>query len=143
MKITTVQAALGPALILLSTQVGATVHHRHQHLHHQALSHNHASSSQDNYSERNATELQKRGGGKSCAFPKSDGLVAVTPGGMNAGWALAPDRECAAGTWCPFACPPGKLMNQWKPGTSYNFPDSTVSACAGASLLPALLLTKD
>ena len=132
MKITTIQAALGSAL-LLSTQAGATLHHRHQHLH-QKLSHAHISASRynDNYSERNATELRKRGG-KSCAFPKSDGLVEVTPGGKNAGWAMAPDQECVSGTWCPIACPSGKVMNQWKPDTTYSFPDSTVSVDPGPS----------
>ena len=133
MKITTIQAALGSALFL-STQAGATLHHRHQHLHHhhQKLAHAHASSSDysDKYRERNATELRKRGG-KSCAFPKTAGLVEVTPGEKNAGWAMAPDQECVSGTWCPIACPSGKVMNQWKPDTSYNFPDSTVSVCRG------------
>ncbi|KAF3767806.1 hypothetical protein M406DRAFT_31870, partial [Cryphonectria parasitica EP155] len=59
-----------------------------------------------------------------CAFPESEGLVAVTPGSSNAGWAMSPDQECTAGSYCPFACPPGQLMNQWKPGTTYVYPES-------------------
>jgi hypothetical protein len=45
---------------------------------------------------------------------------------MNGGWALAPDQECVDGTWCPIACPAGKVMAQWKPNTHYTYPDSTV-----------------
>lgn len=135
MKITTIQAAVGSALAF-STQAVATLHHRHQHLHHhQKLSHSHDSASlvssyNERYSARNTTELRKRGG-KTCEFPSDKGLVAVTPGEMNGGWAMAPDQECTSGTWCPIACPPGKVMNQWKPDTSYAFPESTVSINLG------------
>ncbi|OTA57774.1 glycoside hydrolase family 132 protein, partial [Hypoxylon sp. EC38] len=60
-----------------------------------------------------------------CAFPTDKGLFAVTPDAMNGGWAMAPDQECVSGTWCPIACPPGQVMAQWKPGTTYAFPEST------------------
>ncbi|KAI0379765.1 hypothetical protein F5Y04DRAFT_282560 [Hypomontagnella monticulosa] len=134
MKITTIQAALVSAALLLSAQpCAATAQHRHHHLHlekkHSGHSHTHISLQNDynpNYSERNSsTTLLSRDGKKKCKFPEDKGLFAVTPSAMNGGWALAPDQECVSGTWCPIACPPGKVMAQWKPGTHYTFPDST------------------
>lgn len=60
-----------------------------------------------------------------CKFPTNDDLVAVTPKSMNAGWAMSPDQECTAGNYCPYACPPGKLMAQWDTAaTSYSYPES-------------------
>lgn len=60
----------------------------------------------------------KRSG--TCSFPNSDGLVAVTPKSSNAGWAMSPDQQCTSGSYCPYACPPGKVMAQWDPkATSY------------------------
>ncbi|KAK9374464.1 uncharacterized protein V1513DRAFT_445735 [Lipomyces chichibuensis] len=60
-----------------------------------------------------------------CSFPSNDGLVAVTPGSINGGWALSPDTACTAGSWCPYACPSGQLMAQWDPSaTSYTYPQS-------------------
>lgn len=67
--------------------------------------------------------LFKRSG--NCAFPSDKGMVAVQTSGLNAGWAMHDDQECSPGTWCPFACPPGQLMNQWDPDvTSYTYPGS-------------------
>jgi hypothetical protein len=67
----------------------------------------------------------KRAG--TCEFPKDAGLVAVTPGEQNAGWALSPDQPCKPGMYCPYACPPGQLMNQWDPSaTTYSYPKSQV-----------------
>ncbi|QSZ33582.1 hypothetical protein DSL72_005150 [Monilinia vaccinii-corymbosi] len=64
--------------------------------------------------------LQKRG---VCAFPTDAGLVAVTPGSMNAGWAMSPDQACKPNSYCPYACPPGQVMAQWNPkATSYTYP---------------------
>ncbi|RYP47484.1 hypothetical protein DL768_006456 [Monosporascus sp. mg162] len=124
MKITSIQAAIGSAVVLLSAPTVATVQHRHRHLH-QKLAHAHSRSSyNEKYSARNITELEKRGN-RACPFPQDKGLVAVTPGEKNAGWAMAPDQECVEGTWCPIACPPGQVMNQWKPQTTYAFPEST------------------
>lgn len=139
MKTTILQAAIGSAVIVLAAQpcYAASHHqHRHQHrqLHHQH--HHHHTSKRDDYHFSNATanpryesrrpeKLQARGGAK-CEFPTSKGLFAVTPGSMNGGWALAPDQECVDGTWCPIACPAGQVMAQWKPGTTYAFPESTV-----------------
>ncbi|RYP75711.1 hypothetical protein DL771_002198 [Monosporascus sp. 5C6A] len=124
MKITSIRVAIGSAVVLLSTPTIATVQHRHQHLH-QKLAHAHGSSGyNEKYSARNISALEKRGN-KACPFPTDKGLVAVTPGAKNAGWAMAPDQECVEGTWCPIACPPGQVMNQWKPQTTYAFPEST------------------
>lgn len=62
-----------------------------------------------------------------CSFPTNQGLVAVTKDQSNAGWAMSPDQKCTGGSYCPYACPPGKLMAQWDPsattytsGTSMN-----------------------
>lgn len=56
-----------------------------------------------------------------CSFPNDKGLVAVTKDQGNAGWAISPDQRCSAGSYCPYACPPGKLMAQWdKSATSYS-----------------------
>ncbi|OBA22393.1 hypothetical protein METBIDRAFT_11234 [Metschnikowia bicuspidata var. bicuspidata NRRL YB-4993] len=60
-----------------------------------------------------------------CEFPTDEGLVEITPTLLNAGWALSPDQECSAGSYCPYACPPGQLMNQWDPeSTSYTTSES-------------------
>lgn len=37
---------------------------------------------------------------------------------------MSPDRPCKFGSYCPYACPPGQVMNQWKPGTTYTYPES-------------------
>ncbi|KAI1470241.1 uncharacterized protein F4812DRAFT_258108 [Daldinia caldariorum] len=134
MKITTIQAAVGSAVLLLNAQsCAATVQHRHHHLHLEkkhSSSHSHSHGHLQNaynpkYSQRNSSSLVSRDGKKKCQFPKDKGLFAVTPSAMNGGWALAPDQECVSGTWCPIACPPGKVMAQWKPDTHYAFPEST------------------
>lgn len=60
-----------------------------------------------------------------CKFPSDKGLVSVTPKKDNAGWALSPDQKCTAGSYCPYACPAGKLMAQWdKSATTYSYPES-------------------
>ncbi|KAL7628114.1 hypothetical protein AAE478_002311 [Parahypoxylon ruwenzoriense] len=138
MKITTIQAALGSAALLLSAQpCAATAQHRHHHLHlakRHSYSHGHGhgrvrgqlqADYNPNYSARNSSALVSRDGKNKCQFPDDKGLIAVTPDGMNGGWAMAPDQECVSGTWCPIACPPGKVSTQWKPGTHYQYPEST------------------
>ncbi|KAI0172269.1 hypothetical protein GGR52DRAFT_549668 [Hypoxylon sp. FL1284] len=140
MKITTIQAAIGSAALLLSAQpCAATAQHRHHHLHLEKKHghvHSHPqlrdslkvdlhNSYNPNYSERNSSTLVSRDGKKKCKFPEDKGLFAVTPSMMNGGWAMAPDQECVSGTWCPIACPSGQVMAQWKPGTTYTFPEST------------------
>ena len=70
-------------------------------------------------------EIAKRGG--QCQFPTNAGLVAITPGQQNAGWAMSPDQPCTPGSYCPYACPPGQVMAQWDPeATSYTYPLSMV-----------------
>ncbi|KAI1197529.1 beta-glucosidase-domain-containing protein [Nemania serpens] len=143
MKTTTLQAAIGSAILLLATQpcyAGSQHLHHHQHrqIHHQHQHHHRHTNKRENYNSNNATvnprydshrpeKLQARGGAK-CEFPTTKGLFAVTPNAMNGGWALAPDQECVDGTWCPIACPSGQVMAQWKPGTTYVYPEST---CGG------------
>ena len=75
--------------------------------------------------ETAAPIVEKRDG--QCAFPYDAGLVPVTPGSMNAGWAMSPDQPCKPGNYCPYACPPGQVMAQWDPeATSYTYPQSMV-----------------
>lgn len=74
--------------------------------------------------ETHEYELVKRG---TCAFPTDAGLVAVTPGSANAGWAMSPDQSCQPGSYCPYACPSGQVSMQWDPtATSYTYPASMV-----------------
>ena len=62
-------------------------------------------------------KLAKR---STCDFPSDAGLVAVTPGSSNGGWAMSPDQPCALGSYCPYACPSGQMSMQWDPSaTSY------------------------
>ncbi|KAI5816164.1 hypothetical protein BZA77DRAFT_247271 [Pyronema omphalodes] len=59
-----------------------------------------------------------------CDLPAHPDIVPVTPHLDNKGWAHSYDRPCSAGTWCPYACPPGKVMNQWNPtAVAYVHPD--------------------
>lgn len=70
-----------------------------------------------------AIPVEKRD--NTCKFPTDKGLVAVAPKEDNAGWALSPDQKCTGGSYCPYACPPGKLMGQWDPkATTYSYPES-------------------
>lgn len=97
------------ALVGLLAFADAAHNHGHAHLH---RSHNHS-------------DLEKRGG--QCQFPTDAGLVSVTPGSQNAGWAMSPDQPCKPGNWCPYACPPGQVSMQWNPeATSYTYPLSMV-----------------
>ncbi|CUM63081.1 uncharacterized protein PRCAT00000646001 [Priceomyces carsonii] len=71
-----------------------------------------------------AAPMNKRGG-NTCSFPSNDGMVLITPKSDNAGWAMSPDQKCTSGNYCPYACPPGKLMAQWdKSAKSYTYPES-------------------
>ncbi|GMM36533.1 hypothetical protein DASC09_038580 [Saccharomycopsis crataegensis] len=72
-----------------------------------------------------AVEVSKRSSGNDCEFPTDLGLVAVNEKGTGGGWAIAMDQTCKAGSWCPYACPPGYLSAQWDPeATSYTYPQS-------------------
>lgn len=82
-------------------------------------------------------ELRKRG---QCAFPTGAGLIAVTPGSANGGWAMSPDQPCRPGSYCPYACPSGQVSVQWDPkATSYSYPQSMVRNLRGMGVL---LLTR-
>lgn len=128
MKFSILQAALGSASILFSTQVVAAGHghgHGHRHAH-------------DQYSNRH-THAHQRGGlpgtpkaprKATCSLPDHPDLVHV-PGGDNNGFAMSPDEPCEDGKWCPIACVSGKVMAQWKPNTTYNYPESMVRVAAG------------
>lgn len=107
------------ALILFAASVQAK-HSGHEHLEAIHRRHRH-----ERELARQANETLVRRG--ICAFPKDAGLVAVTPGAGNAGWAFAPDQTCTSGRYCPYACPPGQVSMQWDPSvTSYVYPGSRV-----------------
>jgi hypothetical protein len=106
MRLINLSAALVGALSAPSIVAGKS--HGHRHGQHSAFE---------------SRPLQKRGG--QCQFPTDDpNMVAVTPDAKNAGWALSPDQECKPGSYCPFACKPGMVMNQWDPDSTYDYPSS-------------------
>ncbi|KAK8128347.1 hypothetical protein PG984_009455 [Apiospora sp. TS-2023a] len=110
MKLSALQAALGSATLLLAEPALATSAHKHKHL---ARRNDHSQL----HSRSAVAHLEDRG--LACKFPAADGLVAVSPGSMNGGWALSPDQVCYPGRYCPYACPPGEMMAQWKPDSTY------------------------
>jgi hypothetical protein len=136
MKLMQIQAAIGTAILLLSSPCDAK--HPHQLSHLEAKRHNHRRTHPsprvegieqppqvESIEDGSREGLRKRGG--SCAFPSDAGLVAITPGSKNAGWALSPDQACTPGSYCPYACPSGQIMAQWNPeATSYTYPMSMV-----------------
>src|SRR5277367_3671468 len=93
MKFLDSQTAIGAAILLLSIPSQASHSHlevlerRHSHHHHKKA---HTSPRVDGLGDV-AQNLKKRG---SCTFPTNVGLVPVTPGLLNAGWAQAPDMPC-------------------------------------------------
>lgn len=129
----------GASAALLLTSIASAKHGVHEHV--QAL-HRRAHVRQTRSTPENAEVgveiraaspetvapvIAKRGG--RCAFPYDAGLVAVTPGAANAGWAMSPDEPCEPGNYCPYACPPGQVMAQWDPkATSYTYPQSMVGS---------------
>lgn len=123
MKSATLAALIGSLLVSLAAQpVAAHVGHRHLHQEYkQAHNHSHGAEELEQQLKPRGRLVNRSG---QCAFPEDLGLVTVTPGELNAGWAMSPDQECTAGSYCPFACPPGQVMNQWKPGSTYVYPDS-------------------
>lgn len=142
MRFLDTQAVLAAALLLLS-QASASKHShglgrldrlekRHNHL----RKHSHTSPSAGTEASTilgdGGHQEVKRG---TCSFPTGDGLVAVTPGSSNGGWALSPDETCTAGSYCPYACPSGQVSMQWDPSvTSYTYPGSMVSTINGPKL---------
>ena len=125
MKLFNIEAAIGTAMLLLSLPCDAKHSHRLQHLEVMGKRHDHNRIHASPRAEGiEAPVVEKRG---TCEFPTDAGLVAVTPGSSNAGWAMSPDQPCTAGGYCPFACPSGQVMAQWNPqATSYTYPQSMV-----------------
>ena len=124
MKLLEIQAALGTAILLLSSPCDAKHSHRLQHLEVLGKRHDHNRLHASPRAEGIENVLEKRG---TCEFPSDAGLVAVTPGSSNGGWAMSPNQPCTVGSYCPFACPPGQVMAQWNPAaTSYTYPISMV-----------------
>jgi hypothetical protein len=124
MKLLDIQAAIGTAILLLSSPCDAKHGHRLQHLEVLGKRHDHNRVHASPRAEGIENALEKRG---TCNFPSDAGLVAVTPGSSNGGWAMSPDQPCTVGSYCPFACPPGQVMAQWNPqATSYTYPQSMV-----------------
>lgn len=135
MKLTTLQAALGSTLALNAAQAAAEGHAGHR-MAHQLFgkrgAHEHHLPPQSVeslesleplpplFNRSSAAPLAKRA---VCSLPDDPDLV-VVPGAQNGGWAMAPDVQCTAGSWCPIACVSGKVMAQWKPGTTYTYPES-------------------
>lgn len=128
------------ALLLLTATLVSAKHASHDHLdilhrRHRATRQVEPRSTSENgeagveiraIAETTGPKVEKRGG--SCQFPTDAGLVPVTMGAQNAGWAMSPDQPCKPGNYCPFACPPGQVSMQWDPSaTSYSYPKSMVS----------------
>lgn len=138
MRKRTITSSASALLLLLSSIVSAK-HATHDHLnalhkrHRSAREISARSSSEDGevgveiraIPEATAPKVEKRGG--QCAFPYDAGLVPVTPGQQNAGWAMSPDQPPKPGSYMPYACPPGQVSVQWDPSaTSYSYPKSMV-----------------
>jgi hypothetical protein len=130
MKLLDMQIAIGAAIALLLVPCEAKRGRGLSHLDILEKRHSHKRTHASPREEASGEALQKRG---QCAFPTGAGLVSVTPGSKNAGWAMSPDQACTPGMYCPYACPPGQVMAQWNPkATSYSYPLSMV--CAMRSL---------
>ncbi|KAF7535527.1 hypothetical protein G7054_g5282 [Neopestalotiopsis clavispora] len=111
------QTALLAALLSAVDQCLATSHHRHHHRRHNTPEVSERNTTHEIIHQKNI-ELKARGL-DTCTFPSSDGLIAITPGSDNAGWAMSPDQPCTCGSYCPYACPPGQVSAQWKDGSTY------------------------
>ncbi|UPK97018.1 hypothetical protein LCI18_007953 [Fusarium solani-melongenae] len=109
MRLATLPIALAGILSASPSFVAAKAHQHHE----RGAGHLHGS----------PAPIVKRGG--QCQFPTDDpNMVAVTPDEKNGGWAMSPDQECKPGSYCPFACKPGMVMNQWDPDSTYDYPAS-------------------
>ncbi|RQM07844.1 hypothetical protein DH86_00000720 [Scytalidium sp. 3C] len=121
MKFSDVKTAVSALVLLLALECEAKHGHAHHHLERLGRKHEHKvlhASSLLNSEEK--PELKKR---SQCQFPTDAGLVAVTPGSQNGGWAMSPDQECTPNSYCPVACPSGQVSMQWNPlATSYTYP---------------------
>lgn len=123
--------AVGVALLwaaLVDAGHGGLHHHAHgrrSHLERQPRSVARSSMPEPGPAMSHVAHIEKRK--EKCKFPTDAGLVAVTPGSKNAGWAMSPDQPCKPDSYCPYACPPGQLMAQWDPeATEYSYPQSQV-----------------
>lgn len=107
-----IASSMSAALVALFASVDAARHGHHNHAHHHEIR------------SENVT-LERRSG--QCQFPADVGLVPITPGAQNAGWAMSPNQPCLPGNYCPYACPPGQVSMQWDPlAISYTYPLSMV-----------------
>ncbi|TVY39543.1 Uncharacterized protein LSUB1_G004866 [Lachnellula subtilissima] len=120
MKLLDIQKAIGAAVLLLSVPCDAKHGHGLSHLGGLRTRHNHQHKRHASPNVESIEDgLEKRG---TCQFPTNAGMVSV-PGASNGGWAMSPDQSCTPGNYCPYACPPGKVMAQWdKSATSYTYP---------------------
>ena len=124
MKLTIPKVVLGAAVVFLSASPTVT-HKVHRHLPNLERSFEHLHVRRVAQQPSAPAVIKERGG--QCQFPTDDpNLVAVTPDQKNGGWAMSPDQECKPGSYCPFACKPGMVMNQWEPDSTYNYPSSMV-----------------
>lgn len=123
MKLTTIQAAVGSTIVLLSAQPAIAHDSSHRHLHKARP----AVSRAENVEQLVEREVIKRtSDGKAiCSLPSDSSLVKV-PGAQNNGFAMSPDQVCTEGSYCPIACKPGMVMAQWDPKSSYTYPSSMV-----------------
>ena len=127
MKLGEFSTAISAALLLQASV--AYSKHSNSHLNALEQRHRHHKETHVSKAERgDGIELRTVGVGRrggQCQFPTDAGLVAVTPGSENAGWAMSPDQPCTPGNFCPYACPPGQVMAQWDPdATAYEYPQS-------------------
>lgn len=138
MKFLDTQAAIGAAIFLLALPCESKHAHSVNHLNMFANRHQnkraHISSAR---AEGLEDGLHKR---SSCEFPSGAGLVAVTPGALNAGWAMSPDQKCTPDSFCPYACPSGQVMAQWNPQAK-NYPDPKSMVCSPYTTKKSMLIS--
>lgn len=129
MRFATLQAAaIGAASLLFPGQAqAASIRHGHRQAHALAHEQQHGRRGAHGYhhTEGELLGAPKAARKAACGLPNHPDLVRV-PGADNNGFAMSPDEPCEDGKWCPIACVPGKVMAQWKPNTTYAYPESMV-----------------
>jgi len=121
MRFLDIQTAVGAAIVLLALPAEAKHDHSINQINILGRRHTHKKARASS-----RAVVEKRDDGP-CAFPTNAGLVPVTMGAKNKGWAMSPDQECVPDSFCPYACPPGQVMAQWNPeAKSYPNPKSMV-----------------
>ncbi|KAH6635173.1 hypothetical protein B0J18DRAFT_40035 [Chaetomium sp. MPI-SDFR-AT-0129] len=150
MRLATLQAAVGSAGLLLAAHPASANPNQHRHAHvdyarRHGHNHDHIHGSHSHQVEDlvapavdavKTDDVSKIVARKPrCTLPDDPDLVYV-PGKDNNGFAMSPDQPCEDGSWCPLACVPGKMMAQWKPHTTYNYPDSMYGGifCKGGEI---------